>query len=252
MGAKMKRMLNGVALLAAFACGVVAADEVDEKGGFSIGVDGGTLGLGISAGYDLPGVPLAVRGRYGRFDYGIDRRVSGNEFKGDLELEQFGMLLDWFPISDSGFRVTGGVLWNGNAFVASSNNNSNNLDIGEGKYSGTLSVAAELGDGAAPYLGLGWRGRRDNGFGFFVDAGVLFQGTPSVSASGSLAATVGTCAFTVSKAGAVELSGTSCVGALGFSNDLVRDLQTEHKALGDDLNDLKAWPVLLLGVSWTP
>ena len=249
MGAKMKKMLNGVALLAAFACGVVAANEVDEKGGFSIGVDGGTLGLGISAGYDLPGVPLAVRGRYGRFDYGIDRRVSGNEFKGDLELEQFGMLLDWFPMGGSGFRVTGGVLWNGNAFVASSN--SNNLDIGEGRYSGTLSVAAELGDGAAPYLGLGWRDRRDNGFGFFVDAGVLFQGTPSVSASGSLAAEIGTCVFTVSNAGAVELS-RRCVGTLGFSNNLVRNLQTEHKALGDDLNDLKAWPVLLVGVSWTP
>ena len=89
MGTKMKKMLNGAALLAVFACAVVGANEVDEKGGISIGVDGGTLGLGISAGYDLPGAPLVVRGRYGRFDYGFDRQVSGNEFEGDLELQQF-------------------------------------------------------------------------------------------------------------------------------------------------------------------
>lgn len=251
MGTKTKKMLNGAALLAAFACGAVAANEVDESGGISIGIDGGTLGLGISAGYDLPGMPLAVRGRYGRFDYGFDRRVSGNEFEGDLELEQFGMLLDWFPIDGSGFRVAGGLLWNGNAFVASSN--SSNLDIGGARYSGTLNVDLELGDGATPYLGLGWRSRQDNGFGFFVDAGVLFQGTPSVSASGSLAASgFGTCAFTVSNSGDVDLSGALCDRANGLTADLVQDLQAEHEALGDDLDDLKVWPVFLVGVNWTP
>lgn len=251
MGTKMKKMLNGAALLAVFACAVVAANEVDERGGISIGVDGGTLGLGISAGYDLPGAPLVVRGRYGRFDYGFDRQVSGNEFEGDLELQQFGMLLDWFPVGGGGFRVTGGVLWNGNAFVASSN--SSNLDIGEARYSGTLNVDLELGDGAAPYLGVGWRSRQNSGFGFFVDAGVLLQGTPSVSASGSLAASgFGTCGFTVSNDGAVDLSGALCDRAMGLTTDLVRNLQTEHEALGDDLSDLEIWPVVLVGVSWTP
>lgn len=251
MGTKWNMMLNCATLLAIFVCGVAGASEVDEKGVISIGVDGGTLGLGVSAAYDLPDVPLAIRGRYGRFDYGFDRRVSGNEFEGDLELQQFGVLLDWFPIDGSGFRVAGGILWNGNAFVASSN--SANLDVGDARYSGTLNVDLELGDGVSPYLGLGWRGRRDNGLGFFVDAGVLFQGTPSVSASGSLGSSAfGTCAFTVSDSGAVDLSGALCDRAMGLTDDLVRDLQTEHEALGDDLDDLKVWPVLLVGVSWTP
>ena len=160
------------------------------------------------------------------------------------------MLLDWFPIGSSGFRVTGGVLWNGNALVASSH--SSNLDIGETRYSGVLNVDLELGDGAAPYLGLGWGSGQETGFGFFIDAGVLFQGTPSVSASGSLASSgFGTCAFTVSDAGAVDLSGALCNRAMGLTTDLVADLQTEHAALDDDLNDLKVWPVVLIGVSWT-
>ena len=122
----------------------------------------------MTAGYDLPALPLAVRGRYSRFDYGIDRRVSGNEYEGDIELESFGVLLDWFP-TGRGFRVTGGVLWNGNAVAASSD--SSNLGIGGTRYSGTLSVEVELGDQVAPYLGLGWRGGQPKGVGFSRELG---------------------------------------------------------------------------------
>lgn len=241
---RMKRTLVG-ALLACFGGVFAAAREADEGSGVSIGVDAGTLGLGVTAGYNLPSLPLAVRGRYSRLDYGYDRRVSGNEYEGDLELESFGVLLDWFPTS-SGFRVTGGVLWNGNAVAASSD--SSNLGIGETSYSGTLSVEVELGDQIAPYLGLGWRGGQPKGVGFSIEAGALFQGAPSVSAAGSLASSeFGTCTFTVSSAGAVALGGNLCESQSGAR--LIANIQAEHENLSDDFDDMKVWPVLLVGVS---
>ena len=241
---RMTRTLSA-ALLACFAGVFAAAGEADEGSGVWIGVEGGTLGLGVTAGYDLPALPLAVRGRYSRFDYGIDRRVSGNEYEGDIELESFGVLLDWFP-TGRGFRVTGGVLWNGNAVAASSD--SSNLGIGGTRYSGTLSVEVELGGQVAPYLGLGWRGGQPKGVGFFIDAGVLFQGAPSISAAGSLASSeFGTCTFTVSDAGAVALGGTLCESQSGA--ELTADLRAEHENLSDDFDDMKFWPVLLVGVS---
>ena len=50
---RMKRTL-AAALLACFAGVFAPAGEADEGSGVWIGVEGGTLGVGVTAGYDLP------------------------------------------------------------------------------------------------------------------------------------------------------------------------------------------------------
>lgn len=77
---------------------------------------------------------------------------------------------------------------------------------------------------------------------------MLFQGAPSISAAGSLASSeFGTCTFTVSGTGAVALGGTLCESQSGA--ELTADLRAEHENLNDDFDDMKFWPVLLVGVS---
>ena len=141
-----------------------------------VGGHASTLGFGLTAGYDFHSRG-AVRGMYNRFDLDVDRTVSGNDYDGDLELESFGALLDWFPWSGRGFRVTGGLLLNSNGAMAGAE--AVDLEIGDRTYSGAMGVEADYGDQAAPYFGIGWRsgkGRGKAGLSFFVDAGVLIQG----------------------------------------------------------------------------
>ena len=254
----MRTLLTCILLITATLSALGHA-QTEGKRGFLIGGHASTLGFGFTGGFDFHSRG-AVRAVYNRFDLDIDRTVSGNPYDGDLGLESYGALLDWHPWSGRGFHVTGGILLNKNAAVASTMGAA--LDIGETSYSGDAQVNADYGDNARPYLGIGWRsgrGRDKAGFSFFVDAGVLFQGSSELTASGNLsAAGIGTCSVNVTKAGLASISGTACTRFIAGSdqlteqaNQLIADLESEHQDLADDLDDFKVWPVVLLGIGYS-
>ena len=78
--------------------------------------------------------------------------------------------------------------------------------------------------------------------GVFAAAGEADEGS-----SVSIGVEGGTCTFTVSGAGAVALGGNLCESQSGA--ELSADLQAEQENLSDDFDDMKFWPVLLVGVS---
>ena len=229
-----------------FAASVQPAAVRAQDGSIVAGAHGSTLGAGISLGYDIsPAFSARAVANY----FSFDRKESsaGNQYSVDVQLLSFGLLGDWHPF-ENGFRVTAGVLYNGNKFTFASRTS----EFGAGDtddYVGNLK--AELGFNAvAPYLGIGWTsGRADgSGFSFFADAGVIYQGAPRLSVSGRVDDDGSSCSFSVSESGRATLRG-EC-GDMAASDALSADLEKEHADLKGQLDNFKFYPVVMLGVTY--
>ena len=215
---------------------VFAGEENEPASPWQYGTHASTLGLGISAGYDVSDA-LTVRGLFSRFDYGFDRTIASNDFDGDLNLSSLGLVADWHPLGNA-LRLTAGAFFNSNKIVVEARDTE--LDIGGRKYDGNLEADIAF-QRLTPYVGIGWTSHRGKaGFSFSIDAGVLYQGSPKLTAAGRASG----CAFTVSE------SGTADVGNDCPSRSLKDDLQREHRDLMKDLDDYKWYPVLSVGVSY--
>jgi len=163
------------ATIATLAMGVVHAQEVY--------VLGGTLGAGVGAAYPFnswAGVHADVEG----FGLSHSFNVSGSEYDGHLSLKQGGLYLDLFPFSSSGFRVTGGALFNGDELTAHAVPNADgNYKIGNDYVPaiGAAPSATARFPSVMPYLGVGYGHKPvSKGFGFMCDLGVAY-GRPHVS-----------------------------------------------------------------------
>ncbi|MDE0204710.1 MAG: hypothetical protein OXP66_01570 [Candidatus Tectomicrobia bacterium] len=197
-----------------------------------------TLGLGVFVARDVSNA-FAVRGMVNYFGRDLDRHEAGIQYEVDLQLQSVGLILDWHAFRN-GFRLSGGAFLNQNEFAATAEGS--DMEIGENEYNGLLDALVDF-DGVAPYLGLGWNsGRGRSGLGFGIEAGVLFQGTPKLSASGMVTEGGITCDFSVSQNG----NATVCP-ALGV---LKADLEVEHRELDDELEGYQFYPVLSLSVSY--
>jgi hypothetical protein len=84
----------------------------------NLGLSGelGTTGVGVHL-----SVPLAqqLNARFGvnYFDYSFNSSTNDVNYDAKARLRTFDALLDWFPF-DSGFRLSGGVVYNGNKIDA--------------------------------------------------------------------------------------------------------------------------------------
>ena len=241
-----------VAGLAALLCsvasvtlGVARANPLEGMGPVQIGVHGGTLGLGVNAGLDIS-EKFAARGMFNTFGLDYEETESGNEYKGDLDLQSIGLVTDWHPFA-GGFRVTGGLFLNNNEVSATATER--DLDIGGTMYDGEISMLLDF-ESIAPYFGAGWTSGPigEPGFSFSVDAGLLYQSTPRISGSGRLMGTgpQSSCSFSLSTGGHATLTG--CSGA-DFAA-LEDDLESEHAELSGELEDFEWYPVLSIGVSY--
>ncbi len=154
-----------------------------SAGAQEIYVQGGTLGAGVGASMPLSswaGVHAELEG------FGLSHTVTvdGDPYDGHLSLLQGGLYLDLFPFSSSGFRVTAGVLINGDHLNAHAVPDENgNYRFGD-DYLPALgpapSIEATLPH-AMPYLGIGYGHKPvSRGFGLTFDLGVAY-GRPHVS-----------------------------------------------------------------------
>ena len=219
------------------------ANALEEKF-IQFGIQGGTLGVGITGGVDFS-QNLAARGfiNYFPFDYG-GIEVSNIEYDLKLNLQSLGLMLDLHPFGSS-FRITGGVLINNNDFSLKAQ--SDDLEIGQRDYKGELNVKTDFGK-LAPYASFGWASnRRNEGLGFFLDIGTFFQGTAKLPASGEVQelTTGNQCNFSISESGVANVN-SGCL----IRDSLKSDLEEEHKSIRDKADDLryKFYPVVSIGV----
>lgn len=208
----MRHIVAGMGLLIA----VAAPAAVAEVG---LGIKAGTLGVGVEGTFALAG-GLNLRAGVNNYTYGYSDSASDINYDIDLELESYALLLDWHPFSGT-FKLTAGLLSNKNHVVMRATPAGPVTIGGNTQNAGTLRGEVNFKK-TAPYAGLGWGNAagKTRGFGFSAELGVLFQGAPDVT--------------------------------LTSSNPAVpqSDLDAEAREIENDLDDLKAYPVISFGFSY--
>ncbi len=199
----------------------------------NLGLSGevGTTGVGVHL-----SVPLAqqLNARFGvnYFDYSFNSSTNDVNYDARAKLRTFDALLDWFPF-DNGFRLSGGVIYNGNKIDATGKPKANGIYT----INGNVYTAAQAGqvDGRidfkkfAPYLGLGYGNAAapNRGWGVTADLGVMFQGNASTSVSNS-----------------------GCNATAALCARLATDVAAENAELSDKVHGYNLYPVVRIGVSY--
>jgi len=190
-------------------------------GGVSTGVKAGTLGAGLEVGVGLNewcGLRLGANA----LQFSMNETIDNIDYDADLRLQNISALLDVYPFQGI-FRLTGGILYNGNEFDLEGSSTIPAV-INGNPYTpeqlGVIKGTAEFNTWA-PYLGLGWNSRPEQqaGWGVAFDMGILFQGSPKVS---SLTAT----------------------GAMAGDPQLVADLEQERGKVQEELDKFQYYPVV--------
>ncbi|MBU1424667.1 MAG: hypothetical protein KKH12_12245 [Gammaproteobacteria bacterium] len=211
-------------------CGVFATAAQAE--GVGVYVNGGTTGFGLGVAGNLS---ESVTGRIGfnTWSKTVTQNDSDGNYNLDLKLQTINLLADWYPFSGT-FRTTLGLVSNGNKATVTATPSAG----GTYEFNNHIYTASEFGsytgemkfNSTAPYLGVGWGNpvARDKTWGFVMDLGVMFQGSPKVTST----ATCGP-----------ALNVTDCQI---FQNDVAASTAT----LEEDTKDFKYWPVISIGVSY--
>jgi len=226
----MKTLHHKTVIAAVLACFSIPAVAEDVSAA-NIGISGmtGTSGIGFYV-----SVPLlqTLNARFGAnyFNYNMNGSTSDMDYRYKLKLNTVDALADWHPM-ENGFRVSAGVLWNGNKIDARAKASGGFYELQGNKYdaslAGDLKGRVKFND-VAPYLGIGWGSApRAKGWSFSGDLGVIFQGSPSVS-----------------------LQNQNCQLGAGLCAQLQDDLEKERKELEDDVKNFRYFPVIRLGVGY--
>lgn len=217
-----RRLLFGLLLI----CLTVAPGFADT-GDIALGVKASTLGAGAEGTVGLL-QGLNLRGGVNALSFDFDAETSDVDYDVDADLLSFPIVLDWHPFKGSGFRITGGILINQNEGDAEATTEAT-YTIGDTVYTaaqlGSLSGKVDFNE-VAPYVGIGWGNAvgKDKRWSFSCDFGVVFQGEANIDLAAS--------------------------GPIASDPTFQAELAKEKKALEDELDDYKYYPVISLGVTY--
>jgi hypothetical protein len=182
----MLRKGNLVVLMVAVlgAAPAMAADGENAGMGLSVGATGGTLGLGLEAGYRFNG-RFGVRANAASYNNSESTDSGDFNIDGKVKLKSVGVAADFYPFGGS-FRLSAGLRSNKNKFSGVGSPIGATVDVGGDTYSaaqvGELMGSAKFKK-TAPTLSVGWGGKFQTGLHFGVDLGVVLQGHPKLAAS---------------------------------------------------------------------
>ena len=210
----MMKRTTAILLLACLAASANAAEVYTHLG---------TEGIGLGVGRPL-GDAFGVRGEVSGGGLSHDFTAGDIDYDAKLKWRGIGLYGDWYPMP-SPFRVTAGLAFNDSKVDATGTSGTVLVINGQ-----SYSAAGEAVYGriewpsVMPYLGVGFgHGRRERGWGFFADLGVMI-GKPKAH----LTATPGL----LQQVGAAEL-------------------EAERRKLQDKADDYGVYPVLKIGVGYT-
>lgn len=139
-----------------------------------------TLGYGVGVGFQATDSVVARIG-VNQLNRTYTTTSGSVNYTGNLKLSSADLLMDWHLFGGV-THLTAGLVYNNNKVDLTS---TGAYTINGTPYAGTLNSAVTFNK-VAPYLGFGWGGQMKNkGLFFNSDIGVLFQGTPKASVSGS-------------------------------------------------------------------
>lgn len=196
-----------------------------------VSADIGTTGFG--AHLTVP-VQESLNARFGfnTLNYNYSGSTSDTDYDFKLKLKTFDALLDYYPTSST-FRLTGGLVYNGNKVTAVAKPTAGQFYEFEGNQYDATQAGQINGNidfkKVAPYLGIGFGNAvaKDSGWGFSGDLGVIFSGSAKSSLTNS----------------GCNLTTLQCTS-------LNNDLQAENVRLQDELDNLRYYPVARIGISY--
>jgi hypothetical protein len=220
--------MNLTKFVSALLFALAAANTVQARE-IATTLDLGTSGLGLHVTTPLT---QKLNGRIGVnvANTSYEGSTSDMDYDFKLKLKTVDALLDYHPF-DGVFRVTGGVVYNGNKIDARAKPNRGTYTINNVAYSagavGDLSSKIDFRK-AAPYLGIGWGNAvKEAGWSFGTDLGIMFQGTPGT-----------------------QLASNNCTAVALLCSQLAKDVAAENLKLGEEVKDFKLYPVIRVGVSY--
>lgn len=220
--------LAAITILLPRSASAEASAEPDPGLKVAVGLKVTTVGVGVEAALKINDY-FSVRGGPNWIGFGLSKKsIDGIEYDLDLDFLNGSVFADVHPFQN-GFRVTTGLFFGGNS-VDLSSTPTEPVKVGDITFTpqelGTLDGDVSLNT-VAPYVGFGWITGQDKeeGFQFFVDAGVKFGGHPDVN----LTATGGT------------LSGLPI---------LTNELAKEQGNIANDLKILGFYPLIQIGVNY--
>jgi hypothetical protein len=212
-----------------------AANQPAEPKKWAVGVhaQASTTGFfGVDAGYKFsPNLHARLGLNTGGFNYPYSSQ--GIDYNANFKPTNIHLLGDYFPFG-GGLRLTGGLVAQNNRFTATAkssagnqiNLNGNNYDAAQ---VGTVESEGTFANGIAPYLGIGFGTPINSGFGFNVDAGVMFAGSPTV-----------------------KLSANNISSAISTSQQaqIRSDLAAQERQTNSDIKSFNLYPVISIGFSY--
>lgn len=216
----MKPALIGIGL----ALASVMPASAEESFSTDVAARVSSLGFGVELSHRFM-TSFGARLGYNTFSGDFDERYDGILYEMDVALGSVAATLDWYP-SGSGFRLSGGVLFN--------NNELDGVAIGDGLYDigGNTYLLSDVGtlsgkvgfDKTVPYAGLGWANSPRSPFGVSIEAGIAFQGEPNVA--------------------------LTATGDFADNPVFQADIAEEERNLQAELADYEYYPVVALGLSY--
>jgi len=185
---------------------------------FVTGAKVGTLGFGLQT-VKKYSDKIDFRFEGNGYNYSTTGTEDDVNYDIKLKLATLGAIADYHPFSN-GFTLSGGVYYNGNKMTIDATP-AVSVSIGNNTYT-PAQIGSLHGDidfnTISPYLGIGYSNatKNEKGWSFTTEAGVLFQGKPSVS-----------------------LSTSKTIADV--------DLKNEESNIEDDLSDLQYYPVVTIG-----
>ena len=211
----------------------LAAASAHAQVGVAVTADLGTTGAGVHL-----VVPMEsdLNGRFGinYLKHDGDKHSGGISYDAEARLQTFDVLFDWYVIANSAFRLTGGVIYNGNEISG------RGRAEGDGFYhiNGRRYLPSDVGtlDGkvdfqkAAPYIGIGWGNALtpNKRWNVSADLGAFYQGNAKVN-----------------------LVSRGCNSSRVTCTVLASDVAAEEARLTEELSDHKFFPVLRASLSYS-
>jgi hypothetical protein len=188
--------------------------------------------IGVDGGYKFS---PNLHARLGLNTVGFNYNYSseGIDYSANFKPTNIHLLGDYFPFG-GGLRLTGGFVIQNNKFTATAKSSSNNqITLNGNTYDasqvGTVGSEGKFGSSVAPYLGIGFGTPINSGFGFNVDAGVMFAGSPTV---------------------ALSANNISSSIPTTIQNQIRSDLAAQEQKTNADIRSFNLYPVLSIGFSY--
>lgn len=223
--------LAACTLLSVVGAGPVLAESGSSSAHWETSARVSTLGAGVEVKRTL-GSNLAARVMLNGFSLSLDEEYSDVSYDGDLKLKSGGLVLDFHP-GGGWFRVSAGILLNGNRLDVDAEPTAGTFEFNDVTYSvaqvGTAKGEADF-NSIAPYAGIGFSRSpgADGGLSISGDVGVVFQGSPSFD---------------------LDVTCGAAVPAVTCTR-LQSDADAERAAFEDDADEYKYFPVVSLGLGY--